>query len=175
MKKKLDLNWLELLVGILFILIGIYTFRNPGSTLNGFVIIYGILAVISGVADIAFYVQLERHTGFGPTVSLLSGILNILLGIFLVIKKEVGAFAATILFPIWFIAHCLGKLMNANAVRLYRGKVQYWVTLIFNILGIILGFLLIFNPFASAISMVYIAGFYLILMGIESIISAFNG
>lgn len=174
MKRKTEFNWLELLVGIIFILIGIYTFMNPGLTLTGFVIAYGILAVISGIADIAFYVQLDRHTGFGPTASLLMGILNVLLGFFLIINSDFGVVAAAILFPIWFISHCLGKLLNVNFIRIFGGRVQYWVALIVNIIGIILGFLMLFNPFASAVSMVYISGFYLLLVGIGSVVAAFG-
>lgn len=45
-------------MGIIFVLISIYTFRNPGLSLSGFVVTYGILAVISGIADISFYVRL---------------------------------------------------------------------------------------------------------------------
>lgn len=172
MRNRTDYNWLEMLAGIIFILIGIYTFKNPGLTLTGFVVAYGILAVISGIADIAFYAHLERHIGFGPTASLVLGILNTLIGFFLISNSDFGVLAAGVIFPIWFIAHCLSKLLNADFVRIYFGHFQYWLTLIINILGVLLGFLLLMNPFASAVSMVYIAGTYLILLGIESIILA---
>lgn len=174
MQRRNELKWIELLVGVIFILISIYTFANPGLSLSGFVVTYGILAVISGIADIAFYVKLERHTGFGPVVALIVGILNVMLGFFLIMNSEVGALAAAILFPIWFIAHCIGQLTNIGFIRLCGAAVQYWITLIINILGIILGIMLLLNPFASAISAVYIAGFYLLLIGIGSIIAAFT-
>ena len=174
MRRRVDFNWMELLVGIIFILMGIYSFQHPELTLTGFVIVYGLLAVISGIADIAFYVRLERFTGFGPTTSLLLGILNVLMGFFLIINNDFGIMAAAILFPIWFISHCAGKLLNVNFIRFYGGKMQFWITLTINIVGIVLGFMLLFNPFASAASMVYIAGTYLVLVGIGSIISAFG-
>ena len=173
MVKRNEFKWIDLLVGIIFVLISIYTFRNPGLSLSGFVVTYGILAVISGVADISFYVRLERHTGFGPVVALVAGILNILLGFFLIMNSEIGAFAVAILFPIWFIAHCIGQLTNIGLIRLCGSEAQYWVTLIVNVLGLILGIMLLFNPFASAVSMVYIAGLYLLFVGIGHIISAF--
>ncbi len=174
MKRRTDFNWLEFLVGIIFILIGIYTFKNPGLTLTGFVIAYGILAVISGITDIAFYVQLERHTGFGPTAALLTGILNVLLGFFLIINSDFGVLAAAVIFPIWFISHCFGKLLNVDFVRICFGKTQYWVALIVNIAGVALGILLLLHPFASATLMVYIAGAYLLLNGIGSLFAAFG-
>lgn len=173
MLKRNEWKWIDLLAGILFILISIYTFTHPGLTLSGFVVTYGILAVISGVADIAFYVRLERHTGFCPVVALITGILNIMLGFFLIMNSEIGAMTAALLFPIWFIAHCTGQLMNIGFIRLCGGAVQYWAALIINILGIVLGVLLLLNPFASAVSMVYIAGSYLLFMGIGHIIAAF--
>ncbi len=173
MGKKSDFNWLELILGVVFVLVGIYTFRNPGTSLKGFVIIYGILAVISGIADVAFYVHLESRTGFGPTATLLLGILNAIVGVFLIVNSEFGAVAAVIVFPIWFIANCVSKLLNLDAVRIWGGKAQFWITLVVNIIGIILGFLLLFHPFASAVSMVYIAGAYLVIIGVASIISAF--
>lgn len=173
MRKRNEFKWIDLLVGIIFVLISIYTFANPGLSLGGFVVTYGILAVISGIADISFYVRLERHTGFGPVVALIAGILNIVLGVFLIMNSALGALAAAILFPIWFIAHCVGQLTNIGLIRVCGTAVQYWVTLIVNILGIILGILLLFNPFASAVSMVYIAALYLLLVGVGEIISAF--
>ncbi len=92
---------------------------------------------------------------------------------FLIMNSEIGAFAVAILFPIWFIAHCVGQLTNIGFIRLCGSETQYWVTLIVNVLGLVLGIMLLFNPFASAVSMVYIAGLYLLFVGIGHIISAF--
>ena len=174
MQRRNEIKWLELLVGVIFIIISIYTFKNPGLSLGGFVVTYGILAVISGIADIAFYVRMERHTGFGPVIALIAGILNVLLGLFLILNNEVGAWTAAVCFPVWFIVHCIGQLTNLGLIRLWATRLQYWITLITNILGLVLGVMLLFNPFASAISMVYIAGFYLLFIGIGTIINAFR-
>lgn len=173
MIRRNEFKWIDLLVGIIFVLISICTFRNPGLSLGSFVVTYGILAVISGIADISFYVRLERHTGFGPVVALVAGVLNIMLGFFLIMNSGAAALFVAILFPVWFIAHCIGQLTNIGFIRLYGSTVQYWVTLIVNVLGIVLGILLLFNPFASAVSLVYIAGLYLLFIGIGNIISAF--
>ena len=78
MRKHTPFGWSELLTGILFVLLGIFTFIRPGSAITGLVFLYGILATLTGIADIVFYAKMENHMGFGPTISLVSGILSLL-------------------------------------------------------------------------------------------------
>lgn len=47
-----------------------YLFRcKTGGALTWAVICYGIVAVVTGVADILFYMKMEQHMGICPTVS----------------------------------------------------------------------------------------------------------
>ena len=71
MKRRSSYGVYELIVGILLILLGIFTFTRPQSALTGLVVLYGLLATITGIGDIVFYVKMEKHTGFGPTISLI--------------------------------------------------------------------------------------------------------
>ena len=66
MKKRSAFGWSELIIGIVLFLLGIFTFMRPYKALTGIVFVYGILAVITGIADILFYVKVEQRTGFGP-------------------------------------------------------------------------------------------------------------
>ena len=54
MIRRSGYGWLELVIGILFVFLGIYSFIHPENTLTGIVIVYGVIAVISGIADIIF-------------------------------------------------------------------------------------------------------------------------
>ena len=112
MKRRSAFGWGELIIGILLIVLGAFTFARPSSALTGIVFVYGILAVITGIADIVFYVKIEQHTGFGPAVSLVTGILSILAGILLLFNPGAGKWAMVILFPLWFITHCISRLTH---------------------------------------------------------------
>lgn len=169
--KRSWYGWLELILGVLLVVLGVYTFRNPGTAAGGIVAFYGLAAIISGIADIALYVRLERRTGFGPVTALAGGIINILIGILLVLNIRMGVFAFSFLFPIWFMVHCITRLTNLGFIRRFAGKVTYWISLIINIVGLIAGFVLLLNPFASALSMAYCAGLYLLLSGVGSIVT----
>ena len=176
MKKRTDFGWNELIVGLLLIILGIFTFVRPESTLTGAVVIYGIIAIVMGIEDIVVYVRLARFTGFGPMLSLISGILSVMCGIMLLANPNVGKWALTILLPIWFIAHCISGLTHTNFVRLIGNRIYYYFALILNILGLILGFLMLFSPVLSFLTIraiSYMIAVYLILFGAESMIAAF--
>ena len=99
MKRRSKFGWMELIIGILLIVLGIFTFLQPGGVLSGAVFVYGLLAIITGVADIVFYVKMERHTGFGPAVALVSGILSVIAGLLIMVYPGAAAWALVILFP----------------------------------------------------------------------------
>ena len=90
MRRRSEFNWMELLEGVLLILLGIFSFTRPGSALTGLVILYGFIAMITGIVDIVLYVRIERHTGFGPTISLVSGILSVMAGVMLLCYPDAG-------------------------------------------------------------------------------------
>lgn len=80
MKRQSDIGWFELIMGLILIILGIVIMRQPVGVLTWIVILCGVIAVISGIGDIVLYVKMERFTGFGPVVSLVTGILGIMAG-----------------------------------------------------------------------------------------------
>ena len=174
MKRRFGFGIMEFVIGVLLILVGIFTLVRPYTALIGVVIAYGIIALITGISDIVFYVKMERHTGFGPTVSLISGILSVMTGMMLLVYPSMGKWILALLLPIWFIAHCISRLSHLNTIRFTAGNFNYYFTMILNILGLILGFLMIIHPAISFVSTGLIIGVYLIILGIDSIVMAFS-
>ena len=172
MKREGGFGWSELIAGILLILLGVFTFARPESMLSGLVVVYGIIAIVLGIEDIVVYVRLSRFTGFGPMLSLIAGILSVMCGIMLLANPNVGKWALTIR----FIAHCISGLTRVNLVRLIGNSFYYYFSLLLNILGLILGFMMLFSPMLSFLTIraiSYLVAVYLVLFGIESVIAAF--
>ena len=136
MRDHSGFGWLALIVSILLVLLGIATFIWPEAALESFVMVYGVLAVATGIMDIVFYARVERHTGFGPMTALVSGILSVMCGFMLLVYPSAGQWAMTLLFPLWFLTHCISNLTHLNCVRLVAGRVNYTISLVLNILGI---------------------------------------
>ena len=84
MKRKNGFGWSELIVGVLLILLGIFAFIRPESMLTGAVVIYGVIAIVMGIEDLVVYARLSRFIGFGPMLSLISGILSVMCGVMLI-------------------------------------------------------------------------------------------
>lgn len=170
--RTTGISWLELVIGIILIALGILVFTKPDLALTGMIVVYGMAAVVMGVADIILYIQVERYTGLGPVLSLTAGIMSVMSGIMLVAYPRAGVMVLTVLFPIWFIAHCVSRLMHVNHIRFVAGSEIYYFVLIVNIIGLILGMLMILSPGFTLTTLRYLAGSYLVLLGIDSIVMA---
>lgn len=172
MRQRSSYGWLELIVGILLTVLGIYSFFRPVDYLTTLIVIYGVAALVTGIADIVFYCKMERHIGFAPTVSLVTGVLGVMAGLVLMVHPGAGRWAIGLFFPLWFIAHCISRLTHLSVVRFIAGTAVYVFELIVNILGILLGVSMLLTPQVTFLSMNLVIGFYLLLLGIDCIIEA---
>ena len=100
MRGRSGFGWIEIITGILLIVLGIMICAEPSVVMTGFVILCGIAALVMGIADIILYIRVERHTGFGPTVSLVTGILSVMTAVMLLVYPDSGALVLSLLFPI---------------------------------------------------------------------------
>ncbi len=172
MINRSGFGWIELLEGILLIALGIFSFVRPGSILSGLVVVYGLLALCVGIADIIFYVKVEKHTGLAPTLMLICGVLSVLAGLMLLIYPGAAKWAMAIFFPMWFIAHCISRLSQLPQIRLFTTRGHYYFVMIINIIGLCLGVLMLIRPVAAIFSLSYLIGIYLILLGIDCVLLA---
>ena len=101
MRRHSGFGWLELIIGILLVILGIWALAAPGIALKSMVFAYGLAAVIMGIADIVLFIEVDRYTGLGPVIALVSGILSVMSGIMLLVYPTAGALVLTLLFPIW--------------------------------------------------------------------------
>ena len=175
MNRKSDIGWFELVMGIILIILGIVIMRQPIDVINWIVILCGILAILTGSADIVLYVKVEHFIGFGPFVSLMSGILTVMAGFMLIAHPGAGTWAFAMILPIWIIAHCISRLSHLQYMKMHFGSTYYNISLILNILGLIVGILLIFRPMITIFSMGVLIGAYLILEGVECILNGIDG
>lgn len=172
MKRRSLFGWLELFTGILLIALGFWAFSDPGFALTGMVFAYGIAAIVMGVADIILYIQLEKYTGFGPVISLVAGILSVMSGSMVLLYPSAGALMLTLLFPIWFIAHCISRLSRLHHIRIIAGNAIFYSTLIVNVIGLVLGIIMLLSPLFTLTAIQSFAAAYLILLGVDSIVMA---
>lgn len=174
MRRHSGFGWLELAVGILLVALGILVFLYPDAALNTMIIGYGLAALVTGISDLILFIQLERYTGFGPILALISGIFSVMAGAVLMLRPRAGVLVLTVLFPIWFVAHCISRLARLGDIRFIAGEGTYRFTLVVHTIGLILGLLMFLSPVFTLTTIRYLASIYLILLGIDGIVLALS-
>ena len=172
MRKHSLFIYFELLLGIILFIAGVMSFIAPVDSLYFFSVLFGIIVILYGVTDVIVYIRLERYTAFAPMLSLISGILSVMAGIMLVIYPNTGIAGFLILFPIWFIAHSVSGLTRLDDVKYFQGNGMFVLSLILNILGLILGLMMLFDPVIAIVPVSYFIGIYSILIGSNTIATA---
>ena len=108
-------RWLLVIAGILGIAIGTYTVVSPQVTAVALVLFIGSFAIVRGVAEVGTAIWL-RDAIQSAWLYVLSGIVSIVFGAFLIVAPGDGAFA--VLFVIGYYALFAGVMYVAMGLRL---------------------------------------------------------
>lgn len=171
MKTKSSLSWPYLLLGAVFIWVSLISFKDPKSSLVAIVYVFAVSAIIKGLFELFFRRKIHEFTNQKATLLIILGIIDLLIGLFLLFNVSAGLIALPFVFAIWFIFDSIAALAISGIYKSSTG--YYWFNIVINILGIILGLVLIFNPLSSAITLAYLVGFYFMMTGISFITYAF--
>lgn len=107
--------WRFVLLGILGVIVGIFTFIYPGITAVALLYLIAAWAVVRGVFEIVTAIQLRKEIS-NEWMLVIAGILSVLFGVALVANPAAGALAV-----VWIIgtyAFIFGLLMIVLAFRL---------------------------------------------------------
>lgn len=174
MPRRSNFGWFDLMLGILLTVLGLFTIANPSAAFSWLLAGYSIVAIITGIVDILFYCRMRKFAGVSHMFSLATGIISIAAGILILFHPIIGKTIFAFLFAAWFIAHCISRLFHIAIIRKITGKRYYIFALVLNILGLMFGVYILFNPALSAAALGWLAGWYLLLAGIASIVEAFS-
>lgn len=172
MKRDRFSHWPELITGILLALMGLISFVLPSFALTMMALLYGLIALLSGIGSLVGWFTIERPASEGFTISLIIGIFNTLVGIYLLFNVGAGRATISFIFPVWLILFCVSQLARLRQVRFYGGTAAWVFTIVASILGLVISVLLLFNWALSGIILVYVLGGYLIIQGGSSIFTA---
>ncbi len=158
----------SIISAILAILVGIVLLFLPSVSNKVVGIIVGVIILIFGVNSV--YKYFHRDGAKIYSLSLVFGVLYAILGVVI------------ILYPysvMEFVTVCLGLFIIINGATkvnyglwLKRGNEDSWlVTLVTGIFSIVLGIMVVFNPFA-AFTVTQISGIFLIIVGVLNLSDA---
>lgn len=162
--------WLILLRGIAGVVFGILAFMWPGITVLSLTFLWGAYALVDGVASLWAAV-----TGGGAGSRgwlLLVGLLGIAAGL-VAFVWPVGTAGVLLLFiAAWAIA--TGILQIWGAIRLRKEIEGEWLLILSGAISILFGLVLVMQPLAGAVAVVWMIAIFAILFGIDHILLAFK-
>src|SRR5262245_26573161 len=164
MIADLSRNWWVLaLRGVLGILFGIGAFVWPGLTLAALILVFGAYAFADGIFALIAGIGKRRQLSLWWLV-LLEGMAGIILGVLTFRSPDITALILLSFIAAWSII--TGIFEIATAVRLRKLIPNEWLLIVSGVVSIIFGILLIAQPGAGAISIVWLLGAYALLFGL---------
>jgi len=162
--------WIVFLQGLLAVGLGLFIYFYPCGTftallaaLGWFLIIEGILSLIGLMAGL--------HVASKWWIGLLSGLLSILAGLFVLNQPLISAYIArTILvYTVAFMLLVNGVTSAASASRRSENPYAKWGIIILGLLFIILGIILLFSPYLSFYIIMMLVGLFTFTLGLVMI------
>jgi uncharacterized membrane protein HdeD (DUF308 family) len=154
--------WLVTLRGVAAVVFGGLAFIWPGMTILALILVWGAYAIADGVlALIAAYRVRER--GRPMLALLLIGVLGLAAGIVAFIWPGLTALALLLLIAAW--AFVMGIFQIAAAIRLRREIRHEWLLALSGALSVAFAALLVVNPGAGALALLWVIAVYAIVFG----------
>jgi len=162
-------RWLIGLRGLLAIIFGVLAFIWPGLTAVALVFMFAAYAVLDGILTIAASIR-NREENDRWWLGLLEGIVSIAAGVVAFLFPTLAAITLLFVIAIWAII--TGLLEIAAAIRLRREIENEWALGLTGVVSIALGVIMILNPGAGLIGLVWAIAGYAIIFGILMIVLA---
>jgi uncharacterized membrane protein HdeD (DUF308 family) len=156
--------YLPLILGILFIIVGVWATVTPVSTYLSLAILFSVTFFVAGFFEIIYSISYRKQLdGWGW--SLASGILSFIIGVLLIIYPQVSIITLPLF--VGFVVLFHSSMAIAWSIELKKYKISNWGWLLFaGILGVIFSFILLMNPLIAGLTVAVFTGISFITIGI---------
>lgn len=163
--------WVLLLRGLVAIAFGVLAWIQPGITIAALVLLFGAYTLVDGVLG-AWTAIAGRKEHEHWWVLLLWGVVGIAVGVMTFVAPGVTAFALLFYIAIWAVA--TGVLQIVAAVRLRKEIAGEWLLALGGLASVVFGVLLMAQPGAGALALVWLIATYAVVFGIVLVLLAFK-
>ncbi len=159
--------WVLAVRGILGILFGIVALVYPGITLAALVLVLGAYAVVDGVFALFAAVG---GVGNDRLWYVLEGIIGIGLGILIFSFPGISERALIFVIAAWAILTGVLEIIAGFELPLSRD----WLLALAGLASVVFGVLVLFNPAAGALAIVWLIGIYALVFGVVLLVLGFR-
>lgn len=150
---------------VVCMVIGLILLIWPGTSTQIICKVLGGILLVYGVIQIILYLLAKEKTFYLQGILIL-GIIFGVVGAWILLKPEMMIAAVPVIMGIIIIVHGLHNAMQAIKLK-KMGYETWWLALLLGVLTILLGGVLVYNPFTVVDTVVRIIGSFLIYDGIS--------
>lgn len=164
--------WLVLVRGLLAIVFGLFALFSPASALLALVIVFGVYAVLDGITAIVLGVRhrtTQAHWGW----QVAQGAVSAIAGIIALLWPGVTVLALLFVIALWSIVHGIAVIGEAFMLRRAGASTWGWA-LAGGILSVVFGILLVVQPGAGLLTLLWLVGTFAVVFGVIVVVWAFR-
>jgi len=162
--------WVFLVGGLASVIFGVLAFVNPGIAQLVLAMFFAASVLVDGVFNIIGSVQNREKDGWW--VMLLLGILGLLVGGFALLNPPVSMMA--FIYLVAFQAIMLGVFVIMLGYKVRQVTTREWILYATGALSVLFGFLVVLNPGAGGLSIVYLIASWAIVIGAFKVFFGFK-
>ena len=167
MKVFKRIKWSYVVLSAMFLLLGIYLVVNPETSLIMICRILGAAMAVFGVMKIVLYFIREVE-GVAIRFDFAVGLFCIILGALMLWRAPALTDILSVMIGLLVLVDSVFKLQVAVDSR-RMGAHSWWVTLVCTVVCLVLGILLVFNPFDGKQVLTIMMGVSLIVDGVQNL------
>jgi uncharacterized membrane protein HdeD (DUF308 family) len=170
MEKNIKRWYLMLIVGIVFIILGIWTIATPLNAYVALSIVFALGFLISGIVELVFALY-NKHQNWGWSLAL--GILTTVVGVLVLIYPEASMLTLPIYVGLTLLFRSISGMVTAYDMKQY-GILDWGTLMVTAILGLIFSFILLWNPVFAGVSVVVWTAVAFVIIGAYTVYFSFK-
>ena len=148
-------------------LLGLVLLIWPGTTMRIVCTLLGSMLLIYGLAQVVLYLINKERTMLSQGM-MVFGIVLAVIGIWILTRPEMIIMAVPVIVGVLIVIHGVHNVVQAIALK-KDGYDRWWLAFLFGALTVVLGGILVYNPFEVAETVVRFIGIFLIYDGVSDI------
>ncbi len=159
------LKWSSLIMGTLLLIVAVIIFSYPVKNFYTLTWLIGLFILINGVIQLLFSRAARALAGSGSGLIVVIGIIDIIFGLLVIFNVGASSTFFIFMFAAWFIVSSIIGLMTISKQSRLKG-----LSIIVNVLGLLLGIILLFNPMMGMILVSTMIAITFAILGVTYVI-----
>ena len=158
--------WWPAFFGVVSIIAGVLALAWPGPTLLVLAVLFGAELIVWGIYRLVGAVTFGDAGGGARTLWAILGVLSLLLGFYALRHIVITLLSLGLLLGIFWLVDGIGLIVSAVE---HRGMPGRGLSLLSGVLGAIAGLVLLVWPAISILTLAWLAGLWLLILGVMQV------